>query len=143
MPDEIPVPLLAAPGPVHVAPERWRAVRPMHHRTGEYRRLHLDVSRLAGEAIGTTRAVHIVTASGTGAMEAAVANLVDRDERLLAVSCGKFGDRWGEIGKALGCGTTVVRSPRECGKRARTRSPSRTSNPPPACWYRRPPSSTR
>ena len=109
MSDEIPVPLLASPGPVHVSAERWRAVQPLHHRTAEYRRIHGEVVSMAREALGTAGSVHLVTASGTGGMETAVANLVDRGERLLAVSGGKFGDRWGEIASALGCEASVMR----------------------------------
>lgn len=109
MSDEIPVPLLASPGPVHVSQERWRAVTPLHHRTAEYRRIHGEVVSMAREALGTAGSVHLVTASGTGGMETAVANLVDRGERLLAVSGGKFGDRWGEIASALGCEVSVLR----------------------------------
>jgi aspartate aminotransferase-like enzyme len=44
-------------------------------------------------------------ASGSGAMESAVANLVRPDEPALVASCGKFGERWGELCEAYGART--------------------------------------
>ena len=44
-------------------------------------------------------------ASGTGAMESAVANLVRPGEPALVASCGKFGERWAELCDAYGAAT--------------------------------------
>ncbi len=43
--------------------------------------------------------------SGSGAMESAAANLVRPGEPALAVSCGKFGERWAELCDAFGAET--------------------------------------
>ena len=41
-------------------------------------------------------------ASGTGAMESAVTNLVAAGERMVVHSAGNFGERWAKIGAAYG-----------------------------------------
>ncbi len=53
----------------------------------------------------TANDVLCFAASGTGAMESAVANLVRPGEPALAASCGKFGERWGELCEAYGADT--------------------------------------
>ena len=50
----------------------------------------------------------LLTASGTGAMEAAVANVTVPGSRVLVVSGGKFGRRWAEICGAYECRTSVL-----------------------------------
>jgi aspartate aminotransferase-like enzyme len=50
--------------------------------------------------------VFSLAASGTGAMEAAVANILSPGDRVLAINAGKFGERWTHIAQAYGA--TVV-----------------------------------
>jgi serine---pyruvate transaminase len=47
--------------------------------------------------------VLLFTASGTGAFESAIVNLLSPGERLLAVSSGEFGERWAALAAAYGC----------------------------------------
>jgi aspartate aminotransferase-like enzyme len=47
--------------------------------------------------------VLVWTASGTGAFESAVVNLLSPGERVLAVSAGNFGERWAQLATAYGC----------------------------------------
>jgi serine---pyruvate transaminase len=47
-------------------------------------------------------------ASGSGAMESAVANLVVPGEPALVAQAGKFGERWGELARAYGAETTEL-----------------------------------
>jgi aspartate aminotransferase-like enzyme len=46
--------------------------------------------------------VHVLTASGTGAMEAAVVNLVSPGEKVLVATAGRFGERWREMALRFG-----------------------------------------
>jgi aspartate aminotransferase-like enzyme len=50
----------------------------------------------------TTNDVLILTGSGTGALEAAVVNLLSPGDRVLAVTVGAFGDRFAEIAETFG-----------------------------------------
>jgi serine---pyruvate transaminase len=56
----------------------------------------------------TSNDVLCFAASGTGAMESAVANLVGPGDAAMVASCGKFGERWKELCDAYGARTTHV-----------------------------------
>ncbi len=95
---------LFTPGPTPV-PERvaLRMAEPIiHHRTKDFRELLERVERRLRLVFQTEQEVYILTASGTGAMEAAVANLFCQGERALTIEAGKFGERWGELCEAYG-----------------------------------------
>jgi aspartate aminotransferase-like enzyme len=92
------------PGPVEIPTRVLRALSqvPPHHRTEVFRdalkRLTADLRWLHG----TEGELFLLSASGTGAMEAAVVNLMAPGERALVPSAGKFGDRWANILEAYG-----------------------------------------
>jgi len=101
---------LLTPGPVAV-PERVRQAMSgtlLHHRAPEFIPVFHEVRAGLREVFGTAREVLMLTCSGTGAMEAAVANLTRRGQRVLVVRGGKFGDRWAEICAAYGVPTTCL-----------------------------------
>ena len=50
----------------------------------------------------TTQEVMTLAASGTGAMEAAITNLLSPGDEAIVVNGGKFGDRWTKICAAYG-----------------------------------------
>lgn len=50
----------------------------------------------------TEQDVFVLTSSGTGAMEAAVVNILSPGDRVLCINGGKFGARWGRICRAYG-----------------------------------------
>jgi aspartate aminotransferase-like enzyme len=87
------------------------AAATMHHRTAEFRALYTRVLADLKTFIGTRNDVVMFTASGTGAMEAAVANLTSPGEKVLVVSAGKFGERWEGLAKAYGCDLETIRAP--------------------------------
>jgi len=95
---------LFTPGPVPVAPEVLLAgARPTpHHRLPEFSALLSEIREDLRYLFQTRRPVFFFASSGTGAMEAAVANLFSPGERVLVVRGGKFGERWGEIAEAYG-----------------------------------------
>lgn len=100
--------IVVAPGPVHVPGRLREAVRPVHHRSEDFRSLVLELEGMLRELLGTSSPVYALTASGTGAMEAAVVNVVRPDDRVLVVSGGKFGERWSEILRAYGCAERLL-----------------------------------
>jgi serine---pyruvate transaminase len=95
---------LFTPGPVAVPPEvLLEMARPIiHHRTPEFSAV-LDRARtLMQPLFGTRQDVILLTASGTGAMEASVTNLLAPGDHALFVNGGKFGERWGKLLAANG-----------------------------------------
>ncbi|MEX2190912.1 MAG: alanine--glyoxylate aminotransferase family protein [Bacteroidota bacterium] len=95
---------LFTPGPTPV-PESvmLRMAEPMiHHRHVEFTQLFARLHENLQYLFQTTGDVITLTSSGTGAMEATVANVHSAGEKALFVNGGKFGERWGEILKVYG-----------------------------------------
>lgn len=93
-----------APGPTPV-PDR--VVRKMSapiltHRSSEFSDLLRQVASGLQHVFRTENDVLVLTASGSGAMEAAVVNLLSPGYRVLAISGGKFGGRWVELCATFG-----------------------------------------
>ncbi len=86
----------------------------IHHRTEDFRKLYPVVLNDLKLVMGTSHDVLIFSSSGTGAMEAAVSNLFSRGDKVIAISAGKFGERWVELGSAYGLNTVVLKA--EYGK---------------------------
>jgi serine---pyruvate transaminase len=93
---------IMAPGPTEVPPEVIaEAAKPvMHHRTPQFRKILTEVLDGMKYVLGTTRSVYLMAASGTGAMEAAMANTVNAGDKIIVGSIGAFGERWENLGKA-------------------------------------------
>lgn len=104
---------LFTPGPTQLLPAAQLAMAgaTMHHRTAEFRALFSKVLADLKTFVGTRNDVVMFTASGTGAMEAAVSNLTSPGDKVLVVSAGKFGERWEGLTKAYGCALETVRAP--------------------------------
>ena len=104
---------LFTPGPTQLLPSAQLAMAAatMHHRTAEFRALYTRVLADLKTFVGTKNDVVMFTASGTGAMEAAVSNLTSSGDKVLIVSAGKFGERWEGLAKAYGCQFETVRAP--------------------------------
>jgi aspartate aminotransferase-like enzyme len=104
---------LFAPGPTPIPPEVLQALsRPiLHHRTPEFEALFARVRSGLAELCETRSEVLVLAASGTGAMEAAVVNLLSPGDEVIVVRCGKFGERWADIGAAFGITVHVLDAP--------------------------------
>ena len=101
---------LLTPGPVAV-PETIRLAMSetlLHHRAPAFLPLLQEVRAGLKQVFQTQRDVLILASSGTGAMEAAVANVLDRGQTAVVVRGGKFGERWQEICAAYGVATECV-----------------------------------
>ena len=91
---------------------REALARPMvHHRTPEFQAVLKEVGEGLKKIFGTQQAVLILTSSGTGAMEAAVTNLLSPGDEAVVIRGGKFGERWGEICQAYGIRVIAIDSP--------------------------------
>lgn len=95
---------LFTPGPTPL-PEEVRlsqAREIVHHRGKDFAEIFKEVRQGLKYVFQTEEEVFVFTASGTGAMEAAVANLLASEDRVLVIKGGKFGERWAEIATAFG-----------------------------------------
>jgi serine---pyruvate transaminase len=102
---------LLAPGPTPVPPEVLAAgAQPvLHHRGPDFRALMRRCLERLHTVCRTENDVLLFTASGSAAIESAVANLLSPGSRVLAVAAGEFGERWGALAAAYGADVQELR----------------------------------
>ena len=95
---------LFTPGPTPIPDEVVAAMSQpiIHHRTPKFSKIFSEVRNGLKDLFGTKKDVLMLASSGTGAMEAAVANLFSPSEKVLVVNGGKFGERWLRICQSFG-----------------------------------------
>jgi len=104
---------LRIPGPTPLPPEAIAAVgqQMISHRGPQFESMFADITAWLKVFFETEEDVFILTSSGTGGMEAAVANTLSPGDRVLAVSCGVFGNRFSSIAKAFKADVTELNFP--------------------------------
>lgn len=107
---------LLAPGPTPVPEEARLAMAEslIHHRGDEFRRVFKEAHEGLQWLFETQQQVLTVTASGTGAFEAAMVNFTRRGDTVVCIGGGKFGERWGDVARAYDM--QVVEVPVEWGE---------------------------
>ena len=100
----MPQDILLTPGPTPLPPQVREALgrQIIHHRTGAYRAIFKRVVQRMQAVMQTSHSVLTLTGSGTGAMEAAVVNLLSPGDTAIVVLGGKFAERWQELCAAHG-----------------------------------------
>ncbi len=96
--------LLLTPGPTPVPEDVLETMsRPIiHHRHEPFRKVISKVKEDLKYLFQTKNDVLIFSASGTGAMEGAISNVLCKGDKAIVVQAGKFGERWTEICEAYG-----------------------------------------
>lgn len=93
---------LRLPGPTPV-PERVRqatAENVLNHRGPEFRKILAETESLAKDLFGTTNDILFFASSGTGMMEASLANILAPGDRVLVTLNGQWGERFAAIAQA-------------------------------------------
>lgn len=95
---------LMIPGPTPVPESVLLAMAksPIGHRSAEFSEILKEVYSNLKWLFQTKNEVFIYAASGTGAMEAALANLVNAGDKVLSLVIGNFGARWSKIAQSRG-----------------------------------------
>ncbi len=95
---------LMIPGPTPVPESVLLAMakHPIGHRSGEFSAILQEVYADLKWIFQTKNEVFIYAASGTGAMEAALSNLVNQGDKVLSLIIGNFGARWTKIAASRG-----------------------------------------
>ena len=119
---------LLTPGPTPLPPQVTEALgRPIiHHRTPQFQAILKEAQEGLKYVFNTKNDIFIFASSGTGAMEAAVANLLSPQDTAVTIEGGKFGQRWTEICQAYGINCEVIKvewgravEPKEIEKRVK------------------------
>ena len=95
---------LQIPGPTNVPDRVLRAMAQptIDHRGPEFQALGRQLLDGVREVFGTTRPVVIFPASGTGAWEAALVNVLSPGDRVLMFETGHFATLWKQIAERMG-----------------------------------------
>ncbi len=95
---------LQIPGPTNVPDRVLRAMSQptIDHRGPEFQALGRELLDGVREVFGTTRPVVIFPASGTGAWEAALVNVLSPGDRVLMFETGHFATLWKQIAERMG-----------------------------------------
>jgi serine---pyruvate transaminase len=97
--------MTAGPTPLPPAVSQVMAEPITYHRAPAFIDVYARVLERLKMVFQTENEVLTFAASGTGAMESAVANLVAPGDVAVVASCGKFGQRWAELCDAYGAET--------------------------------------
>src|SRR5438309_11107997 len=94
---------LLTPGPTPVPEETLLelAMPMIFHRTAEFRVMLAEVLAGLQQIFWTKNLIMPLTSSGTGALEAALANSVPAGGKIICLIAGRFGERWKNIAKAF------------------------------------------
>src|SRR3979411_262408 len=107
---------LRIPGPTPLPERVVRSMnRPMiDHRGPEFAAILAEITAGAKRGFKTSNDLLLLTSSGTGGLESAVANLVSPGDEVVAALCGNFGERFAALAAAYGA--DVVRLEFEGGQ---------------------------
>ncbi|TMG27366.1 MAG: alanine--glyoxylate aminotransferase family protein [Chloroflexi bacterium] len=107
---------LRIPGPTPLPERVVRSMnRPMiDHRGPEFAAILAEITAGAKRVFKTKNDLLLLTSSGTGGLESAVANLVSPGDQVVAALCGNFGERFAALAAAYGA--DVVRLEFEWGQ---------------------------
>jgi len=101
---------LRIPGPTPLPPQVIEAMnrQMINHRGKEFGEIIRQITGRLQTFFQTKNDIFLLTASGTGGMEAAVVNTLSPGDPVLAISCGFFGDRFSDIARAYGAEVTML-----------------------------------
>src|SRR6266436_8039927 len=104
---------LLTPGPTPVPEETLlELAKPVtFHRSPEFRAVLAEVVEDLKYVFQTKNTVLVLTASGTGGMEAAVTGCVAPGEKAILLISGRWGERWRGVCKAFGINIIPVEVP--------------------------------
>ncbi len=99
---------LRIPGPTPCPPEILQAMsrQMINHRGEEFQEILKGVTDKLKELFQTENDLYLLTASGTGGMEAVIVNTLSPGDKVLSVSIGVFGDRFATIAERFGAEVT-------------------------------------
>src|SRR4051795_2637897 len=107
---------LITPGPTPIPPEvsAKEGLPILHHRTNEFGDYFTQVIEGLQYVFQTKGDVLLMTCSGTGAMESAVANLLSPGDTAIVGSAGAFGERWAKQAETYGVKVILVKAEERC-----------------------------
>ncbi len=109
----MPKTYLMIPGPTPVPNDVLREMsrEMINHRGPDFAKLISETTELLKKVFKTNNDCFILTASGTGAMEASVVNFFSPGDKVVVGVCGVFGERYAQICSAYGLNVVRIKPP--------------------------------
>ncbi len=104
---------LRIPGPTPLPPQVLSSLsqQMISHRSKSYEKVHQEVVANLKYFFQTKNPIYLLTASGTGGLEATIANFFSPKDVVIFFTCGEFGNRWTEIGRRFGLKVIQIKFP--------------------------------
>jgi len=101
------------PGPTNVPNRVMRAMLApiINHRSDDFVELYTDVIEKTQQVFQTQNDIVALSASGTGAVEASVVNIVKKDDKIIIPVNGEFSSRLAELIEAQGAHVVKLQTP--------------------------------
>ena len=103
--------LIPGPAPIPESVARAMSTEMFNHRGSRFKELIGELTRSLKKVYQTKERLFILTASGTGAMEAAVVNFLSPGEKILSLVNGSFGGRFADIASTFGAEVERMETP--------------------------------
>ena len=100
--------MIPGPTPVPESVLLAMAKHPIGHRSSEFSEILKEVYENLKYVFQTKNDVFMFASSGTGAMDAALSNLVNEGDDVLCLSLGNFGNRWAKIASGYGANVDKI-----------------------------------
>ena len=99
---------LRIPGPTPCPPQALEAMgrQMINHRGPEFGKILNSITGKLKQAFQTKADVFVLTASGTGGLEAAIVNTLSPGDKVLSLANGAFGERFADIAERYGAEVT-------------------------------------
>lgn len=109
----MPIDYLLIPGPTPVPHKVMQAMSTemFNHRGPRFAELIAELTLSLKQIFQTKGRLFVLTASGTGGMEATVVNFLSPGERIISMVNGSFGDRFAHISAVYGAGVERIETP--------------------------------
>jgi len=102
--------MIPGPTPVHPDITREMSTPVFNHRGPKFKELLEEVTEGLKNFFSTKNHVYILTASGTGAMEAGIVNVLSPGDRVISMINGAFGHRLAQISESYGASVEKMES---------------------------------
>lgn len=104
---------LRIPGPTPLPPEVLKAIsmQMINHRGHKYEEIQKTVLENLKYFFQTKNDIFLLTSSGMGGLEAAVANFFSAGDKIISFTCGEFGNRWAEVARRYMANVVQIKFP--------------------------------
>lgn len=104
---------LRIPGPTPLPPEVLKAIsaQMINHRGHKYEEIQARVVEGLKYFFQTKNDIFLLTSSGMGGLEAAIANFFSPGDTIVSFTCGEFGNRWAEVARRYSANLIQVKFP--------------------------------